>query len=158
MRLGVCHPGYIERAGGACRRPGHSRRRGGSRTEVSRVPATEAVRGSNSGCNPLKLRGFHDFSQLLWLEHHLVLSADNRICMLTQTKIAPVITFVIKSRPLEEHLVHNTIRVCRFFIAVMKFPQFRFPIPLSNRSCWDTCARWRARKKGRGRATPSSSP
>ena len=113
----------------------------GGRTEVSRVPATGAVRGSNSGRNPLKLRGFHDLPQLPWLEHHLMFSADDRICMLTQAKIAPVITFVIKRRPLEEHLVHHTIRVCRFFIAIMTFPQLGLPIPLSNRSGWDTCAR-----------------
>ena len=120
----------------------------GRRTEVSRVPATEAVRGSNSGRNPLILRGFHDLSQLLWFKDHLVFSADNRISMLTQAKPTPVITFVIKRRPLEEHLVHHTIRVRRFFIAVMTFPQFCLPIPLSNCSGWGTCARWRARRKG----------
>ena len=84
------------------------------------VQATGRVR--HLGGNPLKLRGFHDLSQLLWFEHHRVLSTDNRISMLTQAKIAPVITFVIKRRPLEEHLVHHAIRVRRLFIAVMTLP------------------------------------
>ena len=158
MQFSVCHPGEIERKGDPADTQATADIGGGSRTEVSQVPATEDVRRSNLGRNPLKLRGFHDLSQLLWFERHLVLSADNRISMLTQAKIAPVITFVIKRRLLEEHLVHHTIRVCRFFIAVMAFPQFCFPIPLSNRSGWNTCARWRARKKGRIELHPAHHP
>ena len=93
------------------------------------------------GLNPLKLRGFHDLSQLLWFKHHLVFSADNRICLLTQAKIAPVITFVIKCRPLEENLEHHAACTHRSFVRVMPFPQLCLPIPLRNHSSWNNWGR-----------------
>ena len=68
------------------------------------------------GLDPLKLRGFHDDLQVLWVKSHLVLPANDRISMLTQAKRAPVVTFIVKCRPLEENLEHHAIRVRRFFM------------------------------------------
>ena len=84
------------------------------------------------GGNPLKLWGFHDVAHLLWVKSHLVLPANDRISMLTKAKIAPVVTFIVKRRPLQENIENNTIRVCRLFLGVMTLPKFCLPIPLRN--------------------------
>ena len=102
------------------------------------------------GLDPLKLRGFHDDLQVLWVKSHLVLSADDRISLLTQTEIAPIITFVVKCRSLKENLEYLATCAHMPFVRVMPFPQLCLPIPLRNRSIWDN---W-----GRGKARESSQP
>ena len=93
------------------------------------------------GLDPLKLRGFHDDLQVVWVKSHLVLSADDRICVLTQAKPAPVVTFVVKRRSLKENLEHHAACTHRSFVGVMPFPQLCLPIPLRNRSSWENWGR-----------------
>ena len=93
------------------------------------------------GLDPLKLRGFHDDLQVLWVKSHLVLPANDRISLLTQTEIAPIITFVVKRRSLKENLEHHTACTHRPFVGVMPFPQLCLPLPLRNRSSWDNWGR-----------------
>ena len=93
------------------------------------------------GLDPLKLWGFHDDLQVLWVKSHLVLSADDRISLLTQTEIAPIITFVVKRRSLKENLEHHAACAHRPFVRVMPFPQLCLPIPLRNRSSWGNWGR-----------------
>ena len=93
------------------------------------------------GLDPLKLRGFHNDRQVLWVKSHLVLSTDDRISSLTQAEIAPVVTFVVKRRSLKENLEHHAARAHRPFVGVMPFPQFCLPIPLRNHSSWDNRGR-----------------
>ena len=88
------------------------------------------------GLDPLNMRGFHDDLQVLWVKSYLVLSADDRISLLTQTEIAPIITFVVKRRSLKENLEHHAARTHGPFVGVMPFPQLCLPIPLRNRSSW----------------------
>ena len=93
------------------------------------------------GLDPLKLRGFHDDLQVLWVKGHLVLSANDRTSLLTQAKIAPVITFVIKCHSLKENLEHHAACTHRSFVRVMPSPQLCLPIPLRDHSSWNNWGR-----------------
>ena len=83
--------------------------------------ATDRVR--HLGSDRLRLRGFHDDPELLWIKGYPMLPADDRIGMLTQAKITPVVTFIVKCRPLKENLEHQALRTRRIFLRVVTLPQ-----------------------------------